>query len=158
MYSFGSVRRLRKILDSMTVTFDNQTRVTSGVHFTNNFSITIQMWWKFHFALIPILIKWSLHYLAHGTTAGLSWHMPNFVVIWLSVIESELKWNFHQIWIVMEKSLVKWAPGLGLLYSVYLDTLWENTSPLWRESICYRWIPLIYDQWCGALEFPKFET
>ena len=22
------------------------------------------------------------------------------------------KWNFHRIWIVMEKSLVKWAPGL----------------------------------------------
>ena len=44
---------------------------TPGAHFTNNFSITIQMWWKFHFALIQILIKWSLQYLAHGTTAEL---------------------------------------------------------------------------------------
>ena len=62
-------------------------KVTSGAHFTNNFSITIQMWWKFHFAPIQILIKWSLQYLAHGTTAGLSWHVPNFVAIWSSVIE-----------------------------------------------------------------------
>ena len=28
-----------------------------GAHFTNNFSITIQMWWKFHFVLIQILIS-----------------------------------------------------------------------------------------------------
>ena len=82
----------------------------SGAHFTNNFSITIQMWWKFHFALIQILIKWSLQYLAHGTTAGLSWHVPNF---YCDVIISNwirAKWNFHHIWIVMEKSLVKWVP------------------------------------------------
>ena len=62
----------------------------AGTHFTNDFSITIQMWWKFHFALIQILIKWSLQYLAHGTTAGLSWHVPNFVAMWSSVIELEL--------------------------------------------------------------------
>ena len=61
-----------------------------GAHFTNNFSITIQMWWKFHFAFIQILIKWSLQYLAHCTTAGLSCNVPNFVVIWSSVIELEL--------------------------------------------------------------------
>ena len=62
----------------------------SMAHFTNNFSITIQMWWKFLCALIPILIQWSLQYLAHGTTAGLSWHVPNFVAIWSPVVELEL--------------------------------------------------------------------
>ena len=31
-------------------------RQTPGAHFTNNCSITIQMWWKFHFALIQIII------------------------------------------------------------------------------------------------------
>ena len=55
--------------------------ITTGAHFTNNFSITIQMWWKFNFALIQILKKWSLQYLAHDTTAGLSWHVTNFVAI-----------------------------------------------------------------------------
>ena len=58
-----------------------------GAHFTNNFSITIQMWWKFHLALIQVLIKWSLQNLAHGQ---LSWHVPNFVAIWSTVIEWEL--------------------------------------------------------------------
>ena len=70
---------------------DWQVQMCSGAHFTNNFSITIQMWWKFHFAPIQILIKWSLQYLAHGTTAGLSWHVPNFVAIWSPVIELEPK-------------------------------------------------------------------
>ena len=71
-----------------------------GAHFTNNFSITIQMWWKFHFALIQILIKWSLQYLAHGTTAGLSWHVPNFVAIWSPVIELKLNEIFikFELW------------------------------------------------------------
>ena len=48
------------------------------------------MWWEFHFALIQILIKWLLQNLAHGPTAGLSWHVPNFVAIWSPVIELEL--------------------------------------------------------------------
>ena len=62
----------------------------AGAHFTNNFSITIQMWWKLNFALIQVLIQWSLQNLAHGTTAGLSCHVPNFVAIWSTVIELEL--------------------------------------------------------------------
>ena len=70
--------------------FPDSTKPLPGDHFTNNFSITIQMWWKFHFAIIQILIKWSLQSLAHGTTAGLSWHVPNVVAIWSPVIELEL--------------------------------------------------------------------
>ena len=31
----------------------------------------------------------------------------HFISIWIGA-----KWNFHHIWIVMEKLLVKWAPGL----------------------------------------------
>ena len=38
------------------------------------------------------------------------------------------KWNFHRIWIVMEKSLVKWAPdvnGSGIIIRINLDeVLW----------------------------------
>ena len=76
--------------DRLVTKHDNQGVNTPGAHFTNNFSITIQMWWKFHFALIQALIKWSLQNLAHGTTAGLSWHVQNFVSIWSTVIELEL--------------------------------------------------------------------
>ena len=46
---------------------------------------------------------------AHGTTAVLSWHVQDYVAIWFPVME--LKPNFHQILIMMEKSLVKWACG-----------------------------------------------
>ena len=66
-----------------------------GTHFTNDFFITIQMWWKFHLALIQLLMIISQQHLAHATTAQLSCHVPN-------------------IWIVMEKSLVKWVPDAGI--------------------------------------------
>ena len=33
------------------------------------------------------------------------------------------KWNFHRIWIVMEKSLVKWVPGL-LLFPHFEEAVW----------------------------------
>ena len=61
----------------------------AGTHFIN-FSITIQMWWKFHFALIQIIMKWSLQNFAHGTTAVLSWHMQHFVAIGFPAIELQL--------------------------------------------------------------------
>ena len=52
-----------------------------GAHFTNVFSISIQIRWKFRFILTSILIKWSLQNFVHGTTAVLSWHVQKFVVI-----------------------------------------------------------------------------
>ena len=53
----------------------------SGAHFTNIFSITIQMWSKFHFTLVQNLTRWSLQNFAHGTTAVLSWHVK---ILWQS--------------------------------------------------------------------------
>ena len=53
-----------------------------GPHFTNVFSIAIQIWWKFHFTLTSILIQWSLQNFVHGTTSVLSWHVQKFVGIW----------------------------------------------------------------------------
>ena len=52
---------------------------SSRAHFTNNFSITIKMWWEFHFALTQILIQLSLQNFAHSTTAQ---HRQNFVATW----------------------------------------------------------------------------
>ena len=42
----------------------------------------------------------------------------HFISIWMRA-----KWNFHHIWIVMEKLLVKWAPGpyskTGISFKIY---------------------------------------
>ena len=82
---------------------------SSGTHFTNDFSITIQIRWKFHLALIQLLVIISRQNLAHATTAQLvpcaKYCSDHYIIIWMRA-----KWNFHHIWIVMEKLLVKWAP------------------------------------------------
>ena len=78
-----------------------------GAHFTNNFSILIQIRWKIHSAPIQVVIKWLLRNFAHGTAAVLSWHAQNFVAISHNGVM--LKPNFHRIWITIEKSFVKWA-------------------------------------------------
>ena len=54
-------------------------------HFTNDFSIVIR--WKFHSALIRVVVKWLLWNFAQGTTAVLSWHVQNFVAIWYPTME-----------------------------------------------------------------------
>ena len=43
-------------------------------HFTNASSITVQISWKYYFALIQILINWSLHNLCtcHGSCAAVA--------------------------------------------------------------------------------------
>ena len=70
----------------------------SGAHFTNDFSITIQIRWKFHLALIQVLMTISQQNLAHATTAQLSCHVPNFVAITLLVSE----WEQNEISITFE--------------------------------------------------------
>ena len=58
-----------------------------GARFTNGFSIAIQIRWEFRFALISILMQWSLQNFAHDTTAVLSWHVQKFVAIWWPATE-----------------------------------------------------------------------
>ena len=50
-----------------------------GPRFTNEFSIAIQIRWKFRFSLTSALILWSLQNFVHGTTAVLSWHVQNLL-------------------------------------------------------------------------------
>ena len=47
----------------------------SGSHFTNDFSIVIQIRWIFHSDLIQVIMKWSLWKFAQDMTAVLSWHV-----------------------------------------------------------------------------------
>ena len=45
-------------------------------------ALTIQMWWKFHFALIQILVMWSLQNFANDKTAHvLSCHVEHSLAI-----------------------------------------------------------------------------
>ena len=45
------------------------------------FSITIQIRWKIHFAVNPLLVIMMQQTFAHAMTAVLTWHVQNFVVI-----------------------------------------------------------------------------
>ena len=70
-------------------------------HFTNDFSITIQIRWKFHLALIQLLMTISQQNLAHATTAQLSCHVPNIVAITLLVFgweQNEISITFELWW------------------------------------------------------------
>ena len=69
-----------------------------GTHFTNEFSITIQIRWKFHLALTQLLVIISRQNLAHDTTAQLSCHVPNIVAITLLVFG----WEQNKISITFE--------------------------------------------------------
>ena len=78
-----------------------QTVVLSGTHFTNDFSITIQIRWKFHLALIQLLVIISRQNLAHATTAQLSCHVPNIVAITISLFgweQNEISITFELWW------------------------------------------------------------
>ena len=58
-----------------------------GDHFTIYFSIVIQIRWKFHSALIQVIVKWWLWNIAHSTTTVLSCHVQNSVAIWYHYME-----------------------------------------------------------------------
>ena len=70
----------------------------TGTHFTNDFSITIQIRWKFHLALIQLLMTISQQNLANCTTAQLSCNVPNIVAITLLVFG----WEQNEIFITFE--------------------------------------------------------
>ena len=50
----------------------------------------------------------------------------HFISIWMGA-----KWNFHHIWIVMEKLLVKWAPvpGIRVLAICITTTIMRTNDP-----------------------------
>ena len=53
--------------------------VSPGTHFTNDFSIRIQIRWEFHFAVIPLLVNISQQNFAHDTTAQQSYYVRNLI-------------------------------------------------------------------------------
>ena len=99
------------IQESKTAWFTKAKGVNSqpGAYFTNDFFPMIQIWWKFHSAFTQTVVKWLLWNFAYGMTAVLSWHVQNFIAIYLSVEFRYTKTNFPLIRITMEKSFVKWG-------------------------------------------------
>ena len=80
-----------------------------GAHFTNDFSIIIQIRWKFPNALIQVVEQWSLWNFAWHNSCGVV-ACAKFCSGMIPYSGVTLKQIFHWIWIMMEKSFVKWAP------------------------------------------------
>ena len=79
-----------------------------GAHFTNDFSITIQIRWKFSSNSITfdyIATKFGTWHDSPADVPCAKFCSDHFISTWMRA-----RWNFHHIWIVMEKLLVKWAP------------------------------------------------
>ena len=63
----------------LKVSQSSQPRLNQGAHFTDVFSIAIQIRRKCCFALNTILTRWSPQNFAHDMTAVLSWHVQNLL-------------------------------------------------------------------------------
>ena len=77
------------------------------VVFQGRFSIIIHIRWKFHSALIHVVVTWSLWHYAHGMTALLA---RQFCSDAINNNGFAIKHICHPIWIAMAKLFVKWAP------------------------------------------------
>ena len=60
-----------------------------------NYLYEANIWWKFHSALIQVVVRWSLWNSVHDMTALLSWHVQNFVATWYPTME--LHWRQFSI-------------------------------------------------------------
>ena len=88
-------------------------------HFTNGFSMQIQIRWKFRFTLTSILLQWSLQNLVHVTTATEIQQRK------YSYGKVKFPSNFHR----GQKSLVKWIwPWYKTNVSIYV-LVYRTTEP-----------------------------
>ena len=97
-----------------------------GAHFTNNFSILIQIWWKLGFSVNPIYSIISLHNVAYITTAQRSWHVRNSIVVACLQLRWEQDESFHRIWITMENRA--WNGPLVIVFPLtsYIYKIWNG--------------------------------
>ena len=121
--------------------------MASGTHFTNNFSITIQIRWKNYSALIQLLVIISQQNLAHTTTAQLSCHVPNFVAITYQYLdESKMKFPSHlncdgKIVSEMGPSFTNWSGWLQQQSDVsnqnYATSVDHDADLSWKHLIYF---------------------
>ena len=84
--------------------------------FNNDFSIAIQIRWKFHFTLTSIVIQWSLQNFVHGMIAVLSWHVQKMVVIWWPAMEL---WEFSIKFSLWAKKVSETDPWSALATNMW---------------------------------------
>ena len=82
-----------------------------GAHFTIYFSIVIQIRRKIGFSVSPLYGITSQLTVPHSTTVQVSCQCAKFHSDHLTSILMRVEWNCGRIWITMEKSFVKRAPG-----------------------------------------------
>ena len=104
----------------------------AGAHFTNDVSVVILKLWKLVFKVTQYHVPTKFCSL-HECTAVVplaKCHSDRFALTW---IRAEV--HFHRNWITMEKSFVKRAQFVAILFNPWY---W----PLWEESTGHRWISL----------------
>ena len=97
------------------------------IHFTNSFSLIIQILSKPNFDIIQYLTKQLLQIYAHVTTAVLSWHMQNFV----AMILSQLGWEQNEILYYL-KCECKIISEMAAWISCQWLGFWSNMKPYKR--------------------------
>ena len=118
-------------------------------HLTNNFSIIIQIWWKFNFIVTPLLIMTLLQTFPYAMTALLSCHVQNFIATnswkfgWEQheiLIELKVWWKNHRcsrLWLQIIVLVVNYGISNTIVLEIpYFTTkkmkcmpLSDNTSP-----------------------------
>ena len=88
------------------VKYNFQPALSPGTHFTNEFSAPIQIGWKFHLALVKLLVIILQQNLTHATTAKLSCHVPNIVAITVLAFgweQNEISITFELWWKIVSE-------------------------------------------------------
>ena len=100
------------------------------VHFTSEFTITIQMPWQIRFALIHILMNWPLPISTHDTTAVLPCHVQHFLAPGAELLWNKFSVEFELLW-----KCRLWNTPLILMWVDVIATLMAQTQNHWNSAI-----------------------
>ena len=118
-----------------------------SVHYSNNFTITVQIQWICPFVQIPT--KWLLQNFAHHKTNVLSWHMLNFALRYITCIT-------HSIigWDILKRPFIKHSK-LTHIVQVYkastISMLWFMDHPALISGISRQNMAIFVDHMCGNM-------
>ena len=103
-------KELTGMLDPLLYRWSVPPVVIRCVHWTVQMEV-LQTWIKAQ-GLAIVMIRWlQIFCTCHNSTVAVSFCRDHFLRIWMGE-----KFSFYQIWIMMEKSLVKWIYTVGCCY------------------------------------------